>query len=279
MYHLAMNFKDKVIIITGASSGIGRALSFRLAKQGAKLVLASRNRERLEELAKELKTNVLVVPTDVADETQCQQLIDKTIAEFGQIDILINNAGFGVRGNFDEFEDLTNFKKIMDVNYYGAVYCTRFALPYLKKTNGQIVGVSSIFGKIGYPGCTTYCASKFALAGFYDALRVELLNSKAGVSITMIYPGLVATGFAENMIELDGNLQGEKGRNIYTKSVMSADRCAEVIVKAVIKRKRQVVLTYYGVIGVWLNFFWPTLLDRIICFVKKKHKQAIESKT
>ncbi|MFH1361704.1 MAG: SDR family oxidoreductase, partial [bacterium] len=167
-----MSFKENVVIITGASSGIGREMAYQLASLGANLVLAARNEARLNEIAQKcqsLGSKTLVVKTDVADEAQCKNLIDKTVSSFGRIDTLINNAGFGIRGKFEEQPSLDNFHKVMDVNYWGAVYCTRFALPHILKTRGRIVGVSSLLGKFAMAGNTAYSSSKFAMAGFFDA--------------------------------------------------------------------------------------------------------------
>ena len=271
-----MKFKDKVVIITGASSGIGRQLSLQLAAQGAWLCLAARHVERLTALADEcekLGGRAMAVPTDVGQESQCENLINKTVEKFGRIDVLINNAGFGIKGSFEELPDLDLFKSVIDVNYYGAVYCTRFALPYLKQTKGRIVGVSSILGKIGMSGSTAYCSSKFAMAGFFDVLRLELKKHK--VSVTMIYPGYVVTEFAERMFKPDRTLQGQEGRKFYTKSMMTAKRCAHIIIKATARRKRQLIMTSYGVIGVWLNLLAPRFLDWILPFISRMNKERI----
>ncbi len=270
------DFKDKVVIITGASSGIGRELALQLAGQGAWLSLAARNIERLTALAEECEKaggKALAIQTDVVKEPQCKNLIDKTVEKFGRIDVLINNAGFGIKGNFDELPDLDLFKSVMDVNYYGSVYCTRFVLPYLKQTKGRIVGVSSVIGKIATLGSSAYCGSKFAMAGFFDVLRLELKKYK--ISVTMIYPGYVVTEFVERMVKPDGTFQGEDGRKFYTKSMMTAKRCARIIIKATARRKRQVIMTSYGVVGVWLNLLAPSFLGWVLPFVSKIHKERV----
>ncbi len=274
---MILSFKENVVIITGASSGIGRELAFQLAKQGANLVLASRNEQRLNEVAEKcfsLGGKAIVVAADVAKEQECKVIIDKTIAQYGRIDTLINNAGFGGRGQFIEQANLDNFHKIMDVNYWGAVYCTRYALPHILRTKGRIVGVSSLLGKFAMAGNTAYSSSKFAMAGFFDALRLEL--RKTGVSVTMIYPGYVITEFAENMVQVDGTRVGEKGKKFYFEKLMKSDQCARIIIKAMACRRRQVVMTFYGVLATWLNLIVPSLLDPILCWFSRWNKSRLE---
>ena len=180
-------FLDNVIILTGASLGIGRQLALLFAEQGALLALAARNSKKLKEVAEQcnqLGGKALAIPTDVAEQSQCRKLVERTSMEFGRIDTLINNAGIGVAARFDELPDLTLFEKAMQVNFFGSVYCTHYALPYLKKTRGRLVGVSSLRGKFPSATADGYGASKHAMAGFFDSLRIEIANS--GVSVTMI---------------------------------------------------------------------------------------------
>jgi len=186
------NFDKKVIIITGASEGIGRALSLKFAEHQAKIVIAARNEKRLNELKNEIESlgaNALVVPTDVTDKDACKNLIESTVEEYGQIDVLVNNAGRTMWTPFEDIKDLSIFKQIMDLNYLGCVYCTYYALSYLKKSKGQIVGGSSVSGLNGVPSRTASTASKYAMFGFFDSLRIELKD--AGVSVTMIAPDFV----------------------------------------------------------------------------------------
>lgn len=271
-----LKFENKVIIITGSSSGIGKELALQLAEQGAFLALASRKNELLQEVIKQcekLGGKAIAVKTDVACEDQCRDLVEKTIETFGKIDILINNAGFGIKGNFEDQKDLKLFRYLMDVNYYGGVYCTKYSIPYLKITKGQIVGISSVLGKLAIGGSAAYSSSKFAMAGFFDALRLELKES--GIGITMIYPGMVVTGFTERMIKLDGTLLGPDGKKVYTDKMMSTQKCAQIIIKAIQKRKRQVIMTWYGVLGTWLNLVAPQLLDFLLLLVSKTHIKRI----
>ncbi len=173
-------FRDQVVIVTGASAGIGSALALRLARQGAKVVLAARRQDRLEQVAAECRAlggEALVVPTDVGDETQCQALVQKTVDRFGRLDMLVNNAGLAVTALFEELPNLDLFKHTLDVNFYGAVYCTYYALPYLKQNRGRILVISSLGGKTSIPYNSPYCASKYGLHGFCDSLRNRVSHS------------------------------------------------------------------------------------------------------
>jgi short-subunit dehydrogenase len=262
-------FFENVIIITGASSGIGQHLALRLAEQGAWLVLAARNVEHLEEVSKkcqQLGGKVIVIPTDVAEKSQCQNLIKCTIEKYGKIDALINNAGFAVASKFDALNDLTLFEKIIQVNFFGSVYCTHYALPYLKKTNGRLVAISSIRGKLPSATADGYGASKHAMTEFFSSLRNELADSK--VSVTIIYPGWVSTGITSRAIKADGMPTGEI--SIHEKGAMSAETCAKIIVKAVAKRKREVVMTFEGKLGLWLRLIAPKMVDQIL--IKKTNQ-------
>jgi NAD(P)-dependent dehydrogenase (short-subunit alcohol dehydrogenase family) len=254
-------FRDQVVIITGASSGIGKSLALQLAGQGAKVVVAARRAERLEEVAEECRQRggeALVVPTNVSNEAQCNELIEKTVAVFGRLDMLINNAGLAVVALFREYPDLHLFRHAMDINFYGAVHCTYYALPYLMQTKGRIVTVSSLGGKGGLPYNTSYTASKYALHGLYDSLRMEM--HPHGVSITMICPYWVVTEFHEAMLDKKGTPRGKQGRAIYTKKMMTAERCAEITLDAAYKRRREVLMGPGKLLN-WLKLIAPGLLD------------------
>lgn len=254
-------FKENVVLITGASSGIGKVLAFQLAKQGVSLSLAARDIKRLDEVTEECKslgTKVISVQTDVTDKEQCKNLIEKTVSEFGRIDTLINNAGISMSVKFEEIKDLDVFGKIMDVNYLGGVYCTYYALPYLKKSKGRIVGISSLTGLVGVPTRTGYAASKHAMRGFNDSLRIELMNT--GVSVTMIYPGFVTSEVRERALGIDGNPVGRS--HLDESKIMSTEECARQIINAAAKRKRELVMTAKGKLGLWIKLIAPKLIDR-----------------
>jgi len=256
-------FLENVIIITGASSGIGEHLALRFAEQGAWLSLAARNVEHLEEVSKQCHQRggkVIIIPTDVAEKSQCQNLIEQTVAKYGRIDTLINNAGLGLASRFDALNDLTLFELIMQVNFFGSVYCTHYALPYLKETHGRLVGISSLRGLFPSATADGYGASKHAMTEFFSSLRIELADS--GVSVTIIYPNWVCTGISSRAIKADGILTGQI--SIHEKGAMSVETCTSQIFRAVAKRKREVVMTLEGKIGLWLRLIAPKISDQII---------------
>ncbi len=252
--------RNKVVVITGASSGIGRALAIEFAGKGAKLSLGARRTELLEELKLELpQTEILISKTDVSEESDCRNLIENTVSHFGQIDVLINNAGISMRALFEDL-DLKVIRQLMDVNFYGTVYCSKYALPHLLKSKGSLVGVISIAGYVGLPGRTGYSASKFAIRGFLDTLRIE--NLKKGLHVLVAAPGFTASEVRKVALSNDGTQQGETPRD--ESKMMTAEECARHIVKAVEKRKRELILTFTeGKLTVFLGKFWPSLLDKL----------------
>lgn len=252
--------KNKVVVITGASSGIGRALAKEFASLGSKLSLAARRTELLEELQAELPdTEILIQKTDVSNENDCRILIEETIKHFGRIDVLINNAGLSMRAIFEDV-DLKVIRQLMDVNFYGTVYCTKFALPYLLKTKGSLVGIISIAGYVGLPGRTGYSASKFAIRGFLDTIRIETL--KKGLHVLVAAPGFTASEVRQVALTNDGSKQGETPRD--ESKMMSADECAHHILRAIQKRRRSLILTFTeGKLTVLLGKFFPSLLDKL----------------
>lgn len=254
-------FHDQVVIVTGASAGIGKSLALLLASQCAKVVVAARRADRLEQIVEQCHIfcgEVIAVPTDVGKEAECKALIEKTIATYGRLDMLINNAGLAASALLDEYPDLCLFKHTVDVNFYGAVYCTYYALPYLKQTKGRIVAISSLGGKAAIPYNTPYCASKYALHGFYDSLRMELYHY--GVSCTVVCPSWVATEFHESQLNKDGAPRGQLGRAYYTKRTMTADKCSEIVLNAAYRRRREVLMGP-GILATWLKVIAPGLLD------------------
>ncbi|MEI6048282.1 MAG: SDR family oxidoreductase [Bacteroidota bacterium] len=256
-------FFENVTIITGASSGIGRQLALYLAKQGAWLSLAARNVEHLEEVSAkclQLGGKVIIVPTDVAEKSQCQNLIERTIEQYGRIDTLINNAGFAITSRFDQYHDLSLYEKIIQVNFLGSVYCTYYSLPYIKKSKGRIVAISSLLGKLPSATADGYGASKHAMAEFFSSLRNEL--HKSGVSVTLIFPGFVSTGVSSRFLKADGMPTGKI--SIYEKGTMSTEKCATIIIKSAAGRKRDVVMTFEGKFGLLLKLIAPKLADHIL---------------
>jgi short-subunit dehydrogenase len=251
-----------VVIITGASEGIGRALALVLAPQRLSLVLAARNAERLADLATECErtgSQALAVPTDVADETQCRRLIDAAIARFGRLDVLINNAGSTMWSRFDALHDLSVFEALMRVNYLSSVYLTGLALPWLKQTEGRIVAVASLAGLTGVPERTAYAASKHAMIGFFDSLRIELAGS--GVSVTVIAPDFVRSEIHKRAVGSDGRPLGESP--LQQGGLMSAEECARRMVPAIEKRRRLLITSARGRLGRWIKLIAPGVIDRI----------------
>ncbi len=254
-------FENQVVIVTGASAGIGKSLAVQLASQRAKVVIAARRLERLERIAEDCRgmgAEVLTVATDVSDELQCKALVEKTLAAFGRLDMLINNAGSGVTALLEDLPDLHLFKQTMDVNFWGTVFCTYYALPYLKQTKGRIVAISSLGGKVPLPYNTPYISSKFALQGFMGSLRMEQMHN--GVSITVICPSWVVTEFHEVQVDKNGTPKGARGRAIYSKDTMTADRCAAITLGAAAHRRREVLMGP-GVLASLLMAIAPGLVD------------------
>ena len=243
--------KDQVVIITGGSSGIGKALAVSFAKRGAKVVITGRSEDRLKEVTAELdalKAANLCLKLDVASEADNKLLVEETIKAFGQINILINNAGISMRALFEEIE-MDVFKKVMDINFYGTLYATKYALPHILETKGSIVGVSSINGYRGTPARTAYTASKYAMNGFFESLRTEVMHR--GVHVLVACPGFTGTNIRNAALTADGTSQGESPRD--EGKMMTAEEVAEGIIKAIKRRKRDIVFTNQGKLAVFLN--------------------------
>lgn len=263
--------QNKVVIITGASSGIGKALTLKYAKEGYTLVLAARRLELLHELEKKLgNVEVLSVKTDVSKEDDCRNLIEKAIEHFGKIDILINNAGISMRAAFSDVETEV-LHRLMDVNFWGTVYCTKFALPHILKEKGSIVGVISTGGYIGLPGRTGYSSSKFAVRGFLDTVRIEYL--RAGLHVLVVAPGFTASEIRKTALTQDGSEQGETPRN--ESKMMSAERCADIMYRAIKRRRRKMIVSWWdGKVIVLVAKLWAWIVDQIIYDVFKKEPDS-----
>jgi len=257
----------KTFVITGASDGIGAELARQLAERwrgGAALVLAARSRDKLVEVAAQCQgagADAIVVPTDVTREADCRALIDTAVRTFGGIDCLVNNAGMSAHALFEEVDaaDLGWYQDLMTVNLWGAVWCTHAALPHLKDSRGQVVAVSSLAGLVGVPGRTAYSATKFAMTGFFEALRTEL--KPAGVAVTIAYPGVVATEIRRRGYDARGLPAGRSG--LKEEGAMPVDECARQIVEALAARRREVVMTARGKLGRVLKLVAPGVVENM----------------
>ena len=267
------SLKNKVVIITGASSGIGLACAKEFAARGSKVILAARSVDKLNELARELNAvatdTVAVYQTDVTNESDCESLIRFTIDTFGKIDILVNNAGISMRAAFQQV-DLNVLRRLMEVNFWGTVYCVKYALPYLLQSKGSVVGVSSVAGLHGLPGRTGYSSSKYAMQGFLDTLRIETL--KKGLHVMVAIPGFTASNVRFSALTADGSQQGETPRN--EEKMMSAEKVAQLIANGVERRKRTLVMTYEGKLTPLLKLLFPSWLDRMYYNHMKKEPDS-----
>jgi len=265
-------YKDKVVVITGGTDGIGRALVDTLLGFGAKVATCGRNHDKLYALQAAHPSSFLhTLLADVSLETECQRFIDSTVEVFGSIDILVNNAGISMRGLFKDL-DVGVIKKLMDINFYGAVYCTKFALPWLIKSKGAIVGISSIAGYRGLPGRTGYSSSKFALQGFLECLMTELRDDQ--VHVMWVSPGFTASSIRDNALNDKGEKQKENPMD--EGKMMTAEAVALRILKAIKQKKRTIVMTTTGKETVFLNKFFPSLADKLVHKFYFKNKELIK---
>lgn len=262
-------FKNKVVAITGGSEGIGKALAEALLQQGAKVATCGRNHDKLYKLQRDFASYPLhTTVTDVSNENDCRRFIESTIKVFGGIDILINNAGISMRAELKD-TSVDVIRKVMEINFFGSVYCTRFALDSLLERKGTIVGVSSIAGYRGLPGRSGYSASKFALQGWLEAIRTELADT--GVHVMWVCPGFTTSNIRNAALNSVGESQGESPMD--ENNMMSAEECARIILNAIEKRKRTVVMTFTGKRTVFLNKFFPGFADKMTrSFFYKKGK-------
>ena len=253
-------FKNKIVVITGGSDGIGKALVEAFLMQGAKVATCGRNYDKLYQLqSAHPGLPLMILTADVSKEADCRHFIDNEIETFGTIDILTNNAGVSMRSVVTEVE-LDTLRKVMDINFWGTVYCTKFALPYITRNQGTIVGVSSIAGYRGLPGRSGYSASKFAVNGWLEALRTELLDS--GTNVIWVCPGFTTSNIRNAALNGVGASQGESPMD--ESAMMSSEECAMHIINAIGKRKRTLVLTFTGKRTVFMNKFFPSLADKLV---------------
>ncbi len=269
-----MKLNDKIVVITGASSGIGKSLAIEFAKRGAHLVLGARQYVTLCEITQDLEKQygikAVAVQCDVTIEEDCEHLIKQALVTFGKIDVLINNAGISMRALFKDAE-VNVLKSVMDVNFWGMVYCTKYALPEILKTQGCIVGISSIAGYKGLPGRSGYSASKFAMNGFLDVLRIE--NLKTGVHVLTACPGFTASNIRNTALDKNGTAQGES--TLDEQKMMTSGEVAVIIADGVENRARTLILTGQGKLLVFLSKFLPGLLDKLVYNKFTKEKDAL----
>lgn len=264
--------KDKVVIITGGTSGIGKALAFEFGTKGSKVVITGRKQEGLDTTQQELEAKgveVLPIKADVSKEEDCQRTASEAIAKFGKIDVLVNNAGISMRALFEDL-DLEVIKRVMDINFYGVLYMTKYCLPSIMEQQGSVIGISSIAGYRGLPARAGYSASKFALNGFLEVLRTEMLPKN--VHVLTAAPGFTSSNIRNTALVQDGSTQGESPRN--EQKMMSAEECAARIYKATKKRKKELIMTSQGIMTVWLNKLFPGMMDGIVYKVMAKEADS-----
>jgi dehydrogenase/reductase SDR family member 7B len=265
--------KDKVVIITGGSSGIGKAMAEVFGIKGSKILITGRNATDLDQAVADLKNKGIDAHgfrADVSVEEDNKRMAEETIKRFGRIDILINNAGISMRALFNDV-DLDVVKKVMDINFYGVLYATKYCLPEILKNKGSVIGISSIAGYRGLPGRTGYSASKFALNGFLEVLRTEML--KKDVHVLTACPGFTASNIRKRALSKDGTSQGESPRD--ENNMMGAEEVAKRIYEATVKRKKVLILTTQGKLTVFLNKFFPSLMDKLVYNVMAKEANAV----
>lgn len=253
--------RDKVVVVTGASSGIGEAMAREYSKLGANVVMAARREDELRRIAQDIEAQggkVAYAVCDVTKEEECKHLMDVAIERFGRIDVMICNAGLSMRALFDDC-DLGVLHRLMDVNFWGTVNCTKYALPWLQLSHGSLVGISSVAGIHGLPGRTGYSASKYAMTGFLDTIRIE--NLKKGVHVMTACPGFTASNVRFSALTADGTPQGDTPRN--EAKMMTPEQVAHVVARGLKRRKRLCLMEWEGRATHFLKKFFPGLVDRL----------------
>jgi len=262
-------FAGKVIAITGASEGIGAEMARQLSGKGVWLALAARNQEKLEAVAEDCRSRgaeAVAVRCDVSVEEDCRQFIEIAVRKYSSLDILVNNAGVSGHARFEDVTDFSWYEQMMRVNFFGTLYCTRYALPHLKKQKGLLVGISSLAGKVGVPGRTAYSPTKAAQAFFLEALRLELLDT--GVDVTIVYPGVVQTDIRLHGYGPDGRTAGYSG--LKEDNAMTVQECARRILVAMHSRERELVMTLLAKVGLWVRLVSPRTVDKMVLRQVKK---------
>ena len=269
---MSNKLNGKVVVITGASSGIGEAMAKEYAAMGAKVVLGARQGDKLEALCHEISTKggkAAWCATDVTKVEDCERLIKTAVDSFGGIDVLICNAGISMRALFDDL-DLSVLHRLMDVNFWGTVYCTKFALPYLQKSKGSLVGISSVAGIHGLPGRTGYSASKFAMTGFLETIRIE--NIKKGLHVMVACPGFTASNVRFSALTADGSQQGSTPRE--EGKMMTGEQVAHIVAKGIARRKRLCLMEAEGRATHFVKKFAPALVDKLFYWVMSKEPNS-----
>jgi dehydrogenase/reductase SDR family protein 7B len=262
--------KDKVVIITGGSSGIGKALAKEFGSQGSKILITGRNAQDLDATVAELRQQGMEIfgfPSDVSREDDNKKMATAAIQKYGRIDVIINNAGITMRALFEDVE-MSVVKKVMDINFFGVLFATRACLPEIIKNKGSVIGISSIAGYRGLPARTGYSSSKFALNGFLEVLRTEMLHK--GVHVLTACPGFTTSNIRKRALAKDGSAQGDSPRD--EADMMSAEECARHIYNATVNRKKILILTRQGKLAVFLNKWFPVWMDKIV--YKEMAKEA-----
>lgn len=266
------HLNGKVVVITGASSGIGEAMAQLYARMGAKVVLGARNERKLSLLSQIIRADggvVTYVATDVTREGDCKHLIEAAVEAFGGVDVMICNAGISMRASFDGVE-MSVLHRVMDVNFWGAAYCAKYALPYLQKSKGSLVGISSVAGLHGLPGRTGYSASKFAMTGLFETIRIE--NLKKGVHVMIACPGFTASNVRYSALTADGTAQGVTPRE--ESRMMTAEEVANVVAEGVAKRKRLCLMEAEGRATHFIKKFAPSLLDKLFYWAMSREPNS-----
>lgn len=266
------DFRDKAVIVTGASSGIGEALARHFASCGARVMLGARSIQKLQLIVGSIRQTggtAEYCATDVTREQECRELVEATVRAFGGVDVLVCNAGLSMRALFDEV-DLAVLHRLMDVNFWGTVYCTKYALPYLQRAKGSLVGISSVAGLHGLPGRTGYSASKFAMTGFLETVRIE--NLKKGLHVMIACPGFTASNVRFAALTADGSSQGETPRN--EGKMMTADEVARIVARGIQRRKRLCLMESEGRATHFVKKFAPAFLDRMFYLVMSREPDS-----
>jgi short-subunit dehydrogenase len=254
------SLQDKIVVITGASSGIGKALAQNALLKGAKVAVCARDLDKLKAAFRGVESDhIALYQADVSKDADCRFFINAVIEKWGRVDVLLNNAGITMRALFED-ADLSVIRELMDVNFWGTVQCTKYALPSILQHKGVVVGVSSIAGYRGLPARSGYSASKYAMQGFMEALRTELLHT--GAHVMWVCPGFTASNIRNTARNAGGGMQGESP--LRESKLMTAEECASIIINAILKRKRTVVMTAQGKLTVWLNKLFPSLADKLV---------------